>query len=70
MFDMESVRVALATASAGPVTPARDGRGRVPCEKPAYGRLSAAFLQPALPRAVIPKRPRSRRSPAGLADVR
>ena len=38
---MESVRVALATASAGPVTPARDGRGRVPCEKPAYGCLSA-----------------------------
>ena len=44
---MESVRVALATASASPVTPARDGRGRVPCEKPAYGRLFCAELESA-----------------------
>ena len=40
-FDMESVRVPLTISSAGPVTPARDGRGRVACGKPAYGRLSS-----------------------------
>ena len=46
--DMESVRVLLTTASAGPVTPARDGRGRVACGKPAYGRLVCTTCTPIL----------------------
>ena len=48
-FDMESVRVALATASAGPVAPARDGRGRVAREKPAAFRLSPFCIAPHAP---------------------